>query len=128
MLEQHGPHSILVIDDDPGMRQVLRDFLVRASYRVVEASNGQDGIHAIESRRIDAVILDKEMPGMNGLDVLSFLRHRHPDLPIIFITAFGGRDDADESRRRGAWCYIEKPFRVATIMKAVQAALERAAP
>jgi DNA-binding response OmpR family regulator len=71
------------------------------------------------------VILDKEMPGMNGLEVLSFFRRRSPSLPIIFITAFGGREDEDESRRRGAWRYIEKPFRVATVVDAVHSVLEK---
>lgn len=128
MVGRDNPPSVLVIDDDPDMRQVLSDFLQRSGYRVVEAANGQEGIFAAESEPIDAVILDKEMPGMNGLDVLSFFRHRCPRLPIIFITAFGGRDDEDESRRRGAWLYLEKPFRVAMVVEAVQSVLERAAP
>jgi DNA-binding response OmpR family regulator len=127
MVGRNSPPSVLVIDDDPDMRHVLSDFLQRSGYRVVEAANGQEGIFAAESEPIDAVILDKEMPGMNGLDVLSFFRHRCPRLPIIFITAFGGRDDEDESRRRGAWLYIEKPFRVATVVEAVQSVLERSA-
>ena len=128
MVGRDNPPSVLVIDDDPDMRQVLSDFLRRSGYRVVEAANGQEGIFAAECEPIDAVILDKEMPGMNGLDVLSFFRHRCPRLPIIFITAFGGRDDEDESRRRGAWLYLEKPFRVAMVVEAVQSVLERAAP
>jgi DNA-binding response OmpR family regulator len=128
MVGRDSPPSVLVIDDDPDMRHVLSDFLQRSGYRVVEAANGQEGIFAAESEPIDAVILDKEMPGMNGLDVLSFFRHRRPQLPVIFITAFGGRDDEDESRRRGAWLYIEKPFRVATVVEAVQFVLERSAP
>jgi DNA-binding response OmpR family regulator len=125
MVGSDNPRSVLVIDDDPDMRHVLSDFLQRGGYRVVEAASGQEGIFAAETEPIDAVILDKEMPGMNGLDVLSFFRHRNPRLPIIFITAFGGRADEDESRRRGAWLYIEKPFRVATIVEAVQSVLER---
>jgi len=128
MVGRDTPPSVLVIDDDPDMRQVLSDFLQRSGYRVVEAANGREGIFAAECEPIDAVILDKEMPGMNGLDVLSFFRHRCPRLPIIFITAFGGRDDEDESRRRGAWLYLEKPFRVAMVVEAVQSVLERAAP
>lgn len=127
MVGKNNLPSVLVIDDDPDMRHVLSDFLQRSGYRVVEAANGQEGICAAESEPIDAVILDKEMPGMNGLDVLSFFRNRCPRLPIIFITAFGGRDDEDESRRRGAWLYIEKPFRVSTVVEAVQSVLERSA-
>jgi CheY-like chemotaxis protein len=70
MVGRDNPPSVLVIDDDPDMRQVLSDFLQRSGYRVVEAANGQEGIFAAECEPIDAVILDKEMPGMNGLDVL----------------------------------------------------------
>ena len=128
MLEKHRSRCVLVIDDDPDMRHVLRDFLQRSGYRVVEAANGREGIFAAESERIDVVILDKEMPGMNGLDVLSSFRHRNPRMPIIFITAFGGREDEDESRRRGAWLYIEKPFRLATVVDAVQSVLDKCAP
>ena len=115
--------SVLVIDDDPDMRRVLRDFLVRGGYQVIEAATGTAAILLIESERIDVVILDKEMPGLNGLDVLSFLHHRRPTTPVIFITAFGGPDLAEESLRRGASHYLEKPFRVTTIVETVQAVL-----
>jgi DNA-binding NtrC family response regulator len=125
MVEKQGSPSILVIDDDPAMRQVLSDVLAGRGYRVVEASNGRDGIEVVESERVDAVILDKEMPGMSGFDVLSFFRHRRPGLPIIFVTAFGGREDAEESRKRGAWFFLEKPFRMSTVVEAVQAVLEK---
>jgi len=118
--------SILVIDDDADMRHVFRDFLGGSGYRVIEASNGKDGIQQVESQHVDAVIIDKEMPGMNGLDVLSVLHERHPRLPVIFITAFGGRDVAAESVRRGACFYFEKPFRLGTVVEAVQSLLENA--
>jgi DNA-binding NtrC family response regulator len=117
--------AILVIDDDPDMRRLLKDFLVRGGYHVIEAPTGNAAILLVESERIDVVILDKEMPGMNGLDVLSFLGQRCPGIPVIFITAFGGADVAEESRRRGACHYVEKPFRVTAIVEAVQALLDK---
>jgi two-component system response regulator HydG len=61
------------------------------------------------------------MPGPNGLDLLAYLRHRRPDVPVIFVTAFGGPDVAEEATRLGAWSYIEKPFRIGTILDAVDA-------
>jgi two-component system response regulator HydG len=106
------------------MRRVLKDFLARSGYRVLEAASGAAAVELAEAAPIDLVILDKEMPGMNGLDVLSVLRQRCPELPIIFITAFGGREVAEESRRRGASHYFEKPFRLAAIVKTVQSVLE----
>jgi CheY-like chemotaxis protein len=116
--------SVLVSDDDPYMRRLLRAFLIRAGYHVVEAADGNDVILVIESEQIDVVILDKEMPGMNGLDVLSYLRQRCSRIPVILITAFGGPEVAEESRRRGACRYVEKPFRVAAIVETVQAVLD----
>jgi DNA-binding NtrC family response regulator len=92
---------------------------------VVEAATGNDAILLIELEPVDVIILDKEMPGMNGLDVLSFLRQRRPGIPVIFITAFGGPDVAEESRRRGACHYVEKPFRVTAIVETVQAVLDQ---
>lgn len=125
-VEHRASGALLVVDDDAAMRRLLKDFLERDGHRVREAANGKEAMSIVESEHIDLVILDKEMPGINGLDVLSFLRHRWPSMPVIFITAFGGPNVADESRRRGALHYIEKPFRVGTIVEAVQAVMRRA--
>jgi DNA-binding NtrC family response regulator len=112
--------TVLVVDDDPQMRAVLRDFLEREGHRVIEQSSGEQAIDVIESEPLDVVILDKEMPGMNGLDLIAYLQHRVPAVPIIFITAFGGARIAEEAQRRGAWCYLEKPFRVARVLEAIE--------
>ena len=119
--------SILVIDDDRDMRQVLRDFLVRSGYGVIEAATGDEALRLIEVAPVDVVILDKEMPGLNGFEVLAALRRRHPETPVIFITAFGGPEVAEESRRRGAWRYVEKPFRVTEVVETIQAVLDESA-
>ena len=119
--------SILVIDDDRDMRRVLRDFLVRSGYGVIEAATGDEALRLIESTPVDVVILDKEMPGMNGFEVLASLRRQRPETPVIFITAFGGPEVAEESRRRGARRYVEKPFRVTEVVETVQAVLDESA-
>jgi len=74
-----------------------------------------------ERERFDAVILDKQLPGPNGLDLLSFLRKRLPAVPVIFVTAFGGPGVAMEAARRGAYSYLEKPFRIATVLDTLAA-------
>ena len=74
----------------------------------------------VESNRLDAVILDKEMPNMSGLDFLALLRRRCPDTPVILITAFGGPVVADEAQRRGAARYLEKPFRMTDLLEAIR--------
>jgi DNA-binding NtrC family response regulator len=112
---------VLIIEDDSAMRAVLRDVLEREGYRVTERPDGTDAPVLAERERFDAVILDKEMAGPNGLDVLSFLRARLPAVPVIFVTAFGGRTVAEEAARRGAYSYLEKPFRMATILDTLAA-------
>lgn len=114
------PVTLLVIDDDREMRAILKDFLEQEGYRVIAELSGDNAIATVELERIDLVILDKEMPGMNGLDFLSFLRHRFPQTPVIFITAFGGPHVAEEAIRRGAARYLEKPFRVTDLLSAVR--------
>ncbi|MGH7306884.1 MAG: response regulator [Candidatus Rokuibacteriota bacterium] len=108
--------TVLVIEDDGDMRALLRDVLERAGYRVI---GRQDGVHLpalVESEHFDAAIVDKELPGPNGLDLLSFLQKRLPAVPVILVTAFGGQTVEHEAVRRGAYSYVEKPFRVSTIL------------
>ena len=126
-IERRTSETILVVDDDADMRKLLRDFLQPHGYGVIEAASGEEAMLLVESEVIGIVILDKEMPGMNGLDLLSFLQRRCPSLPVIFITAFGGPQVAEESRRRGAARYMEKPFRVRSIVETVQDVIRRRA-
>jgi DNA-binding NtrC family response regulator len=115
------PMRVLIIEDDVAMRALLRDVLMRAGYGVIERGSGADLTTLVEREVFDAVVLDKEMPGVNGLELLSFLRHRLPAVPVIFVTAFGGPTVAEEAARRGAFCYLEKPFRVATVLDTLAA-------
>lgn len=104
------------------MRALLYDVLERAGYRVIALPDGR-ALDAVIELEFEVVILDRELPGPNGYELLSFLRHRRPDAPVIFITAFGGSDVAREAIRRGAALYVEKPFRVNAIVNAVTAVL-----
>lgn len=117
--------TVLVVDDDAEMRAVLRDFLESDGHRVIEGARGEDGVVAAESADIDIAIVDKEMPGIGGLDLLSFFRARRPEVPVILVTAFGGPVVAEEARRRGAACYLEKPFRFETALTVVRGMIER---
>jgi two-component system, NtrC family, response regulator AtoC len=116
--------KVLLVEDDFAMRRLLRDALHRAGHRVLERPDGSEAVAVAEREEPDAMILDKEMPGPNGLDILSLLRSRVPTLPVIFVTAFGGPHVAAEARRRGAYRYVEKPFRLGAILDTL-AAIER---
>jgi DNA-binding response OmpR family regulator len=120
-----GPVTVLVVEDDPEMRALLKAFLQREGYRVIEEARGDRARLLVESERLDAAIVDKEIPGLNGLELLSVLRHRRPEVPVILITAFGGPAVAEEALRRGARYYVEKPFRVTTILEAVDGLVNR---
>ena len=93
---------VLVVDDDPGMRAILREFLAREGFEVAEESS--------------VVILDNRMPGLKGVDALALVRSRWPELPAMPITAFGGPRVEEQARRLGAACYVEKPFRVSELI------------
>ena len=115
-----GAKAVLVVDDDPEMRALLRDYLERDGFEVVDSARGEDAMVLVERRTFDAAILDKETPGMSGLELLAFLRRTHPEVPVIVITAFGGGAVAEEAFARGASRYLEKPFRIKDLVAALR--------
>jgi DNA-binding NtrC family response regulator len=120
--------TVLVVDDDPAMRALLRDCLERAGYRVLEEPSGERLLAAVGKVRFDIVILDKEMSEPGGFEVLPDFRRRCPQTPVILITAFGGSRVAEEALRLGAYRYLEKPFQLSAILQAVQDAEQGDAP
>jgi DNA-binding NtrC family response regulator len=108
--------TVLIVEDDEAMRRLLRDALERAGHRVLERGDGKDVPFLADHEAFDVVVLDKEMPGQNGLEVLSSLRRRLPRVPVILVTAFGGPAVASEAARRGAYRYLEKPFRIGELL------------
>ena len=111
---------ILLVDDDPEMRAVVRDFLEGAGFRVLEAAD-TDGLLALVPRvEPAAIILDHELPGDWGLEVLPLLRERHPHIPVVVITAFGGPRLRATAEQLGAAGYLDKPFRLARLLCLVQ--------
>lgn len=113
--------TVLVVEDDAAMLSLLRDVLERAGHGVIALSNGSELPAVLERGAFDVAIFDKEMPGSDGLDLVSLLSDRRPSVPVVLITAFGGTRIADEALRRGAYSYLEKPFHVAAILDIVAA-------
>ena len=123
--DRHRP-SVMIVDDDAEMRALLRDALERDGFDVREGA-GNEVIPLLEREAPDAIVLDKEMNGVNGLDLLPCIRRRQPDIPVILVTAFGGVEVEAEALRRGATHYIDKPFRMAHLLAMLRAALAPAA-
>ncbi len=117
---------IVLVDDDPEMRAVLRDFLAAAGYRVGEAGDTETLLAVVPLVAPAAIILDHELPGDWGLEVLPVLRQRHPDVPVIVITAFGGPRLRETAERLGAAGYLDKPFRLAHLLSLLQQVLATA--
>jgi two-component system response regulator PilR (NtrC family) len=116
--------SILVIDDEEIMREILEALLTREGYRVQLASSGEEGIEFAKSSPFDAVIVDVMMPGLDGIATLEELK-KIDDLPVVMITAFASVETAIAAMKAGAFDYITKPFKNDEVLVVVRNALER---
>jgi DNA-binding response OmpR family regulator len=104
---------VLVVDDEPKIRTIIRHVLETAGFEVYTAENGEAGVKAAITAPPDAILLDVMMPGMNGFDACAELKRaqRTRDVPVIFLTARSGDESWTKARYRGATAYLEKPFR-----------------
>jgi two-component system nitrogen regulation response regulator NtrX len=101
---------ILVIDDEPAIRESLRMTLEYAGHEVVGAATGQEGLALAEREAPDVVLLDIKMPGMDGMEVLTRLRSMNENVPVIMISGHGTTSTAVEAIKRGALDFLDKPF------------------
>lgn len=119
---------ILVVDDDGEMRALLVDVLGDEGYDVVEAANGAEALIRLRADSFAAIVMDKNMPGLSGLDLLPGLRLICPETPVILITAFGDVATYMEAMEKGAYEYVFKPFRMEELLKVLKRALPSGAP
>ncbi len=119
--------AILVVDDDPEMRALLLDVLHNEGYDVAEATDGAQAVLALRAREFEIILMDKNMPGPSGLDLLPGLRRVCPRSQIIMMTAFGDVPSYMEAVEKGAVEYLFKPFRMEEMMAAIRKAMELSA-
>ena len=117
--------SILVIDDEEIMREILEALLTREGYSVRLASSGAEGLDLARSLPFDVAIVDVMMPGIDGIATLDELKKIDDDLPVLMITAFASVENAISAMKRGAFDYITKPFKNDEVLVVVRNALER---
>lgn len=101
--------SILVVDDDPEQVWVLGRYFTRAGFAVTTCGDGEEAISLLESRHFDTVITDIQMPRLNGLELVDWLRKNRSGTKVVVITAFGGPSIRHLSITKGAILYLEKP-------------------
>jgi two-component system response regulator FlrC len=104
--------AILVVDDEEAMRESLALHLTRSGHRVVARADVAGACEAIAAEDFDAVITDLRLPGGNGIAVVEEVRRHQPETPVVVITAYATVDTAVEAMKRGAFDYIQKPFRL----------------
>ncbi|MCB2229650.1 sigma-54 dependent transcriptional regulator [bacterium] len=115
---------ILIVDDEVSMRRNLVDLLSSGGYEVSEAGDGEAAIQTATDQRFDLMLLDINLPRVDGLTVLSEVKQRRPDLPIIIFTAYGTSERAIRAMKSGAYDYVEKPFELDELMLIIQRAAE----
>jgi len=123
MMARHG--TILVIDDEEIMREILDALLAREGYGVRLAVNAQEGLELARTVPFDAAIVDVMLPGMDGIAVLDELKKLDEDLPVVMITAFASVENAIAAMKRGAFDYITKPFKNDEVLVVLKNAIER---
>ena len=119
--------TILVVDDDPQIRRVLQATLSGNGYDVIEAKNGKEAISAVLRERPDLILLDVNMPGMNGFEACSKIRVSFGG-PIIIVTVRNEEQDKVLAFDSGADDYVVKPFGVSELLARIRAALRRSFP
>ena len=113
------PLPILVVEDDPDLREALSDTLALSRYRVLTAVDGEDAIELLGQHAVGLVITDVQMPRMNGISLLHEIKSRWPHVPVLLMTAYGVISQAVEAMREGASNYMVKPFDVADLLAQV---------
>lgn len=122
------PRTVLAVDDDVHVLTAHMKRLSQAGYRVRPATNAADALEAVREERVDAVLLDVEMPGeMDGLDLAAIL-HKDPlsaGIPIIFVTGRAHQDFPERSRQVGAKYFVSKPYDVDLLLRVLDGIFAR---
>lgn len=122
-----GPDSLLVVDDEPINRELMSRRLSKRGFHIDLAANGEEALSCVESSAVDLVLLDVEMPGMNGLEVLKALRKTHTpaQLPVIMVTGKSSSEDVVMALEAGANDYVTKPIDFPVALARIQTQLAR---
>ncbi|MEI8182389.1 MAG: sigma-54 dependent transcriptional regulator [Desulfomonile sp.] len=115
---------LLVVDDEPSMREFLKIMLSNDGYEVRAASSGEQGLEMFMLHEPELVLTDVKMPGMSGLDLIKRIRSLNKSVPVIVITAFASAEDALRAVREGAYDYLSKPFQLDDLRIIIRNALE----
>lgn len=116
---------ILIVDDQLGIRMLLKEVFSQEGYEVSLASNGLEALDIAEKQAIDGVLLDMKIPGMDGIKILTLLKEKYPTLPVMMMTAYGELNMIQEAMELGASLYFTKPFDIFEVRDAINNLLKK---
>lgn len=120
----NSKRSILVVEDEDNLRTILSDILRNAGYEIKTASNGEEAITLLKKHQFDLTFLDIQMPQVNGIQVLKYIRQYSPATKAIMLTGYADLKHAMEAKEFGAMDFIGKPYKLEEIMSTVERALK----
>jgi len=115
--------KILIVDDDPQVQILIKSLVEMKGHESVPAETGAKALELIRQNAFDLIITDLRMPQMNGLELLREVKSLQPSLPVIMVTAYASSETTAESARLGVFEYLEKPFKIDTLLAAIERAL-----
>lgn len=120
------PPCVLIIDDDAGVRKMMRSYLEADGYRTCLASDGAEGLACLNREHVDSILLDLKMQGMNGPAFLRDFRKQRWNLPVIVVTGYPDSDLVAEAIKYGPFTMLPKPFERAQLLEALHGTLNGA--
>ena len=117
--------TVLIVDDDLGMRTVLKDILEESGYIISTAEDGESAIEIIEKESFDLIITDLKMPNMDGMAFLDYIEHNRPELKVVVVSAFGQGEKYKQAKLLGAFEFLSKAVRIEELKKVIDNVINR---
>ncbi|MCH8026827.1 MAG: response regulator [candidate division Zixibacteria bacterium] len=127
-INQTEQPSILVVDDELLIRDLLYDFFKQQGWTIAVAENGEKALEILRARKIDLVLTDIKMPQIDGLTLTSQVRAKYPDMPVVLMTGYPSVETAVEGIRAKVSDYIIKPFNINKLFKTLKSQLDDSNP
>lgn len=123
-LKRRKTKRVLVVDDEPTIREMLADFLELNNFICLQANDGEAAVDYAKREQFDLIIMDIRMPGVSGIDALRTIKQELPEQPIVMVTAVNEVETAVEAMRLGAYDYVMKPFILRDMLVVIDKAIK----
>jgi len=118
-------YAVLIADDDPAMRDTLREVVAGAGFATLMAASGEEALDVVGQHAVHLALFDMHMPGLTGLETLQLVRQTHAVMPAILVTADPSRNLMIEAQKASVYCILAKPVRKDMVLFSVTRAIQR---